>query len=97
MNATANFAMRDWSASILPLMRASAPLRRLSSASNTAVAFRMTTAWRQRQLRLAHRDKTPIEILESDCLNSIRQQIVPVAGINDEEVFQADVLSCLRH
>ena len=35
MKAAANFAMRDCSASILPLMRASAPLRRLSSASNT--------------------------------------------------------------
>ncbi len=40
--------MRDCSASILPLMRASAPLRRLSSASNTAVALGMTTARRQR-------------------------------------------------
>jgi hypothetical protein len=29
-------------------MRANAPLRRLSSASNTAVAFGMTTARRQR-------------------------------------------------
>lgn len=40
---------RDCSASILPLMRASAPLRRLSSASNPAVAFGMTTAPRQRR------------------------------------------------
>jgi hypothetical protein len=48
-NAAANFAMRDCSAGILPLMRASAPLRRLSSASNTAVAFGMTTARRQRR------------------------------------------------
>jgi hypothetical protein len=56
MNAAANFAMRDCSASILPLIRASALVRRLSSASNTAVAFGMTTAWRQRATdRIAHR------------------------------------------
>lgn len=36
--------MRDWSASILPLMRASALLKRLPSSSNTAVAFGMTAA-----------------------------------------------------
>ena len=48
MNAAANFAMRDCSASILPLMRARGPLRRLSSRSNTPLAFGMTTARHQR-------------------------------------------------
>ena len=36
MNAAANFAMRDCSASILPLMRANAPLRRLTKPSRAA-------------------------------------------------------------
>jgi hypothetical protein len=52
MNAAANFAMRDCSASILSLMRANAAPKRLSSASNTAVTFGTPTNRRKRRRQL---------------------------------------------
>jgi hypothetical protein len=69
MNAAANFAMRDCSGSIFPLMRASIAQKRESSASKTAVALGMATAQRQRrpQKNAFVEDRQTVVPLEEAC------------------------------